>query len=288
MNKSFFSSGLFAMIVGTFCFSVGSAFIKLAGARLPAMEVVFARSLFMLFYCYLLTRRAGVRITGNNKPFLFMRGLLGFGAYCCIFYAIIHMPLADALVIAYSFPLIVPLWAALFLGEPLEGRVLFCSLVGAIGLVFVTRPGFLFGASAELAPWALWAALGAATLSSFSVICIRKLTATEHPLVIVMYAGATSVIGAPLLDGWNWLVPTRKEFGILLGVGLFMSVGQQFLTTAFSRSSAARTSVLFYLEVVFAALLGYLCFAEIPDMLTLFGGGLIISSAVMLGLKSRK
>lgn len=273
------------MIAGAFCVSVGAAFIKLAGDRLPALEVVFARSFFMFFYCLILARSAGANLLGHDRRFLLLRGLLGFAAYVCIFYAVIHMPLADALVIVYSFPLIVPFMAAVFLKERLEGRVVFCTLLGAIGMFFVAQPQFLFGSSSSISLLTLCAAIGAALFSSVSVLCIRRLTATEHPLVIVLYAAGLSALGAPLLDCWNWLIPTWQEALILLCMGVFMSLGQHFITVAFSRSSAGRTSVLFYLQILFGALLGYLLFDEIPDMATFIGASFIISGAAFISAK---
>lgn len=277
------------MIAGAFCISAGSAFIKMAGDRLPVMEVVFARSFLMLIYCYYLARRDGARVLGHDKRFLFLRGILGFGAYVCIFYAVIHLQLADALVIVYSFPLIVPFMAAVFLKERLEGIVLVCSLLGATGIVLVAEPAMLFSGASTVSLLAAGAAVGAALFSSVSVICIRRLTATEHPLVIVLYAAGISAIGVVLLDGWNWVLPTWRELWILLCVGVFMSLGQHFITVAFSRSSAGRTSVLFYFQVMFGAVLGYLLFDEVPDLNTYIGSAFILGAATLLGVyKSRQ
>lgn len=275
------------MIGGALCVSAGAAFIKMAGSRLPVMEVVFARSFFMLFYCYLGIRRAGVSVSGNDKRFLFLRGILGFGAYATIFYAIIHMPLADAMVIVYSFPLIVPFMAAAFLGERLESRVVLCSLFGAAGMFLIARPETVFGGTSAIPALAVAAAVGAALFSSISVICIRRLTSTEHPLVIVFYAAAISTVGTLVLDGWNWIIPTWKESLILLCVGVSMSIGQHFITVAFSRSAAGRTSVLFYFQVLFGAILGYLLFDETPEMTTFAGSALILGGATLLGFRKK-
>ena len=273
------------MVMGALSFSAGSALIKLAGTRLPALEIVFARSLFMSIYCWYLARRAGAHIPGHAKLLLFFRGTLGFGAYFCVFYAVIHLPLADALAIVFAFPLIVPMLAAIFLKEPMESVALFAAALGAAGMLCVTRPGFLFGEISGLDPLAVWIAVGAALFSAFSVLCIRKLTATEHPLVIVLYAGMISTVGAPLIDGWNWLLPTGLELVLLLSVGFFMSVGQHLITLAIAKSTAARASILLYMEVVFAAVFGYLLFHEIPDQMTVLGVAIIVAGAILLSMK---
>lgn len=287
-HSRFLVSGPATMLLGALFVSVGSALIKLAGTRLPALEIVFARSFFMVFYCWILARRAGAHIPGHDKRFLVLRGLLGFGAYVCVFYAVINMPLADALVIVYSFPLAVPIMAGLFLGERLERQVVLCSLIGASGMLLVAKPSFLFGTTSDLAPLAVAAAFGAAAFSSSSVVCIRKLTSTEHPLVIVLYAAGLSALGAPLLDGWNWVVPTWGELALLLGIGLFMSAGQHFITVAFGKAAAGRASVLFYFQVVFGAFFGYLLFDEVPDAFTVAGAALIIGGAVALAVFRRR
>ena len=276
------------MAIGAFSFSLGSVFIKMAGTRLPALEVVFARSSFMGVYCYVLARRAGADIPGHNIRLLSLRGVLAFTAYTGVFYSVIHLPLADALVIVHSFPLIVPVLAAFFLREKLEKLTLACTILGASGLLLVTKPGFLFGDISRLESLAVAAAITAALAAGFSIICIRKLTATEHPLVIVLYAAIISSVGAPLLDGWNWLLPTGYETLLLLGVGLFMSLGQHLITMGISRSTAARASIFFYLEVVFAAFLGYFFFQEIPDKLTILGAAIIIASAALTGIKRHR
>lgn len=281
------ATGLPYMLAGTLAFSLGAVCIKFTGARIPALEVVFARSLFMFLYCLILARRAGAHIPGHRKALLLLRGTLGFGAYFCIFYSIIHMPLADATVISLAFPLIVPVWAAIFLKEPMETRTILCVFIGAIGMICVTRPPLIFGGVSAYAPLAVAAAVGAAILSSICVTMVRRLTATEHPLVIVLYPALIATIGAPLIGAANWPLPTWTEAAYLLGVGLCMSVGQHCITMGYSRSTAARASVMFYMEVVFSALLGFLVFKEIPTATTIIGAVIIVGGAALLGLKRR-
>lgn len=281
----FRTTGLTDMVAGTLFFSIGAVLIKLTGQRLPALEVVFARSLVMAVYCYVLARRAGAYLPGHNKLLLFFRGALGFAAYFCIFYSIIHMPLADATVVSLSFPLIVPLWAMLFLGERLEVRTVLSIIFGAAGMLCVVRPGFLFSDLSSYAPLAIAAAVGAALLSSVSVTIIRKLTETDHPLVIVLSAAVAGTIGAPIIGAGDWLLPTAGEAAMLLGMGLCMSVGQHFVTVGYGKSPASKVSVLYYLEVIYAAVFGLLVFNELPDAMTIFGSVLIVGGAALLALR---
>src|SRR5215217_7502782 len=92
------------MVLAAFCFSVMSMLVKLVGARLPSQEVVFVRAAVSLAVAYVLVRRARPGNWGNRKGLLVLRGLMGFAALSCFFYALIHLPLADATVIQYTNP----------------------------------------------------------------------------------------------------------------------------------------------------------------------------------------
>jgi drug/metabolite transporter (DMT)-like permease len=92
------------MVLAAFFFSVMSLLVKLVGARLPSQEVVFVRAAVSLVVAYGLLRRARPGNWGRRKGLLVVRGLLGFAALSCFFYAVIHLPLADATVIQYTNP----------------------------------------------------------------------------------------------------------------------------------------------------------------------------------------
>jgi len=108
------------MLVGTLFFSVMSVFAKLASQRLPTMELVLARVLVTLVMSWWVIRRLGIYPWGNNKKLLLLRGFAGFMGLSCYFYAIAHLPLADATVIQFCNPMLAALIAVFALKEQLR------------------------------------------------------------------------------------------------------------------------------------------------------------------------
>ena len=92
------------MLAAAFFFSLMSLQVKLAGRRLHSSEIVFARSLLSLIFTCVLLRRARVPMWGNRKGPLVLRGLFGFIALSCFFFALTRLPLADATVLHFTNP----------------------------------------------------------------------------------------------------------------------------------------------------------------------------------------
>ncbi|WP_272698966.1 DMT family transporter [Desulfovibrio sp. Fe33] len=279
---NFLTPGMRLMLLGTFFFSIGSLFVKMAGSRLPTMEVLFVRGLVGVVLCLIMLRKSGAGMFGKRKVLLAARGLLGFGAMFADFYAIVHLPLADALVLIFSHPVTVALLAWALMGERLSKSAMFSIVMSLAGVTLVCRPGFLFGGAPELDPLGLVAALVSVFLTSWAILSVRVLAKTEPPAVVMLYPPIAISLLAPLFaDGW--IMPTVFEWGVLIGVGVFMNIGQFFMTKGYAIESAARISGVSTLEIVFAAMWGMMFLGEIPDLWTVGGGSLIIFGVLALG-----
>ena len=94
------TTGLRHMAVGAFWFSVMSVLVKLAGQRLPSMEIVFFRGILTLAMSYVIVKRAGIQpVLGTNRRLLLQRGILGAAALACFLFSLTHLPLAEATLI---------------------------------------------------------------------------------------------------------------------------------------------------------------------------------------------
>ena len=276
------SIGIRYMIAGAFFFSVMSLFVKLAGRRLPSQEIVFARSLIMTVICLVALRRRAIPPLGTRRRLLLLRSGFGFAALSCFYYALVHLPLADATVIQYTNPVFTALLAVFLLRERLRPVELAGLALSLLGVLIVARPSFLFGTAARLPLVPVLVALGGAVCSGTAYVLVRKLE-SEHYLVVILYFSMLSVLGsfpfllhqAVLPRGWEWLV--------LLGVGLSTQAGQVFLTRGLHRERAGRATAATLVQVVFAAFWGVLVFGEVPDVWVLFGSALIIGSILALG-----
>ncbi|MEM1128358.1 MAG: DMT family transporter [Bacteroidota bacterium] len=275
--------GVRYMVVAAFLFSVMSLFVKLIGPRIPSAQVVLIRNAFSLGATYWMLRQAGVRPWGTRRGLLVVRGAVGFVALLCFFYAIPRLPLADVTVIQFTNPVFTALLGAVFLGEYLKRREVALAVLSLLGVVLVAQPSILFGARAEaLDPQAALIALAGAVLAAGAYITIRRLSATEHHLVIVFYFPLISVPAALPFLWFEAVWPTLTEWALLLGIGVLTQAAQISLTKGLRAERAGKAMSLSYVQILFAALWGFLFFGEVPDLLSVLGALLIVGSTVLL------
>jgi drug/metabolite transporter (DMT)-like permease len=270
------------MALGAFWFSVMSLLVKLAGQRLPSIEVVLVRALITLALSIAMLHRARIPVWGQRKGLLAVRGLLGFVALTAFYFSVIHLPLAEATVIQYVNPVFAAVLATWLLGERLGIREIVCIAVGLLGVVLVARPAVIFGHAAALDPRYLAVALLGALFSAAAYVSVRQLGRTEHPLVVVFYFPLVTVpLALPFaLAGWIW--PTPMEWLILLGIGVSTQAGQLSITRGLQLEPAGRATAVGYLQIVFAAVWGALFFREFPGIFGLLGALLIAGSTLWL------
>ncbi len=276
------SLGARYMILSAFAFSVMSLFVKLAGQRIPPHEIVAARAAISLVLSYLVLAKAGIPIWGHRKGLLIARGCVGFIALSCVYYALTVLPLAEATVIQYLHPMFTALLAAFFLRERPGVAVIACIVLSFVGLILVAQPGFLFGGDdAGLPPLALAAAVAGAFGSGAAYVLVRKLAATEHPLVIVFYF---PLVALPATFPAMWLDfvwPQGVEWLLLLAVGITTQVGQVALTKGMQLETAARATSFSYIQIIFATSWGVFFFGDVPSAWTWAGAFLIVGGTLL-------
>lgn len=270
------------MVAGAFFFSIMSLLVKVVGQRLPSQEIVLARSFVMAVLCALMLRREGVPMRGGRRDLLILRALFGFGSLSCFYYGVVHLPLADATVIQYTNTIFTSVFAVFALGERLRRREVLCLLLAIAGVILVARPSFLFADAARLPLVPLLVALAGACFSGAAYVTVRKLEG-EHPLVVILYFSVVGVLGAIPNVARTGVAPTALEWLLLLGVGVTTLGGQVFITKGLHLERAGRASAAGLVQVLFAAILGALFFAEYPDLLALAGAALIVGSILAAG-----
>jgi drug/metabolite transporter (DMT)-like permease len=273
--------GLRYMAAGAFFFSLMSLLVKLAGQRLPAQEIVLARSLVMAVVAWGTLRSRRIRLGGTRRRLLVLRGLLGYGALSCFYYALIHLPLADATVLQYTNPAWAALFAIFILSERMRGREVASVALSLCGVLLVARPGFLFGAASALDPLAVSIGLLGAVFSAGAYVVVRMLGGEHYLVVIFYFAVVSSIASAPaaLLHG---VMPTPPELLILVGVGLTTHMGQVYITKGLYLERTGRATATGLIQIVFAAIWGMLVFATMPDPLAMVGAGLVVAGVLLL------
>lgn len=276
------------MAIGAWWFAVMGLFVKLAGRRLPSSQVVLVRAALTLAMSWWAvrqaTRQAGLRsIWGTQRRLLLVRGALGAIGINCFYWSLVHLPLGEATLIQYTNPIFATILAALWVGERVRPGEMACLAMAMVGVILITRPGFLFGSAASAYDTRdIAIALFGAVCSGAAYAAVRKMGSGEHPSVVVFYLPLVTFPIAIPFASTNWLVPTGTEWLYLLGVGAATQMAQVYMTKGLQAETAVRATTTGYLQIVFAGLWGALVLHERPSLWTLVGAAVIVGSALVL------
>ncbi len=264
------------MLAAALLFAGVSAIIKYVALSVPNEMVVFFRNLFGLVAFAPLILRHGPRYYATrHMGFHLVRALTGLAAMYCYFYAISRLPLAEAVLLNYSAPLFIPLAALLWVGEPFSRRLWWPILIGFAGIGLILKPGLSL-----LAPMAL-IGVAAGIFSALAMAGIRKLTRTEPATRIVFYFSLFATLGSAVPLLWAWRTPPVELWLLLILIGAVSTAAQILLTRAYAHAPAAKVGPFSYGTVVFAALVGWALWNEVPDMLSGAGTLLVIAAGVL-------
>jgi len=271
------SRGVLYMTASAFGFSAMGVLVKLASARLPLGEVVFARAVITLGISLAMVRRAGLSPWVGPRMSLVFRGLLGFGGLTGYYIALDRLPLADATVLQNATPLLTGVLAWWLLDEPIGWTTAVAIGCGIAGVALIVRPS-----GDVLDPTGVAAALGGVACSSVAYVTVRRLSRTVPPLVIVLYF---PLIATPLALPWmlaSFVVPGPVDLLLLVALGCATQVGQVFLTMALAIESAGKATSLNYMQVAFAMLWQLTVFGEFPTAWTVAGASLILGGTLLV------
>jgi drug/metabolite transporter (DMT)-like permease len=278
--------GMRYMIAAALAFSVMSLMVRYAGQWLPSQEMVVARAVFSLVVTGLYLYRAKISPWGNNRRLLLARGIIGYAGLAAFYYALVHMPLAEATVIQYTNPVFAAVLAVWLLGERMRRREVVLVLLSIAGVLLISKPSFIFGGHSNLKPLVVAIGMIGAIGSGTAYVLVRKLSATEHVMVIVFYFSmASTVCAIPMaIPGAVW--PSAIGWLLLLGIAITTQIAQVSLTHGLKLERAGKATAIAYTQIVFAALWGALFFHEVPHWNTIAGTVLIVGATLALGRTS--
>jgi S-adenosylmethionine uptake transporter len=227
------------------------------------------------------------RVTREMLPMHLLRAVVGSISAVSFFYGVAVLPLAEAVTIAFIAPLLIPLFAALFLKERLEPASLAAGLAGFGGVLVATgihalAPEQMLGVGAVL--------LSAVTYALVIVITRLRAARDGPALLTLLNAGFSSLlIGAVMavqLPPGDWL-PTRGELPLVLGVGITGAIALQLIARAYAAEQAQRLAPYEYTALFWAALLGLVFFGEPVALRTLAGAAIIIAACLWQARRAR-
>ncbi len=270
--------GAIWMMGATIGFTLNGAMVKaLAQLGMDAFQISFARAFFALLAILpfvwherrtvLKTRYWGTHI---------LRALAGAIAMLCGFYAVSKMPLADVTALGFTQPLFTTLLAFFLLSEVVRWRRWTATLVGFLGVLVIVRPG-----AETFEPTAL-AALAMAFGIALAVTLVKRFPANESRVTMLLTFCLTSILLSAPLAFYTWRTPTLPELALLIGVGFIGVASQSMIIRAYQNGEASFIAPFDYSKLLFAGLIGYFLFGEIPDQWTFAGAAIIVGATLYI------
>ena len=261
------------MTASAVMFGVMAVVIRLASEHMHAFEIGFFRSFFGLIFALPLLIKPGLRLLHTQRFSLYLlRSLFGTVSMLCSFWALSHLPLAQAISISYSTPLFVTIGAVLMLGEVVRLRRWSAVIIGFVGVLVILRPH-----SSDFSPAMLIALLSAA-LAAGSYISIKFLSRTEPPDAVVIYMTLimTPLSLMPALLDWSW--PSAMGWLWLAVIGFLGTAAQVCMTRAYQLGEVSALVPLNFLQLPVVVVLAGGLFGEKLDLTTACGAAAIIGA----------
>jgi len=280
-------------LIAAFLFAMMSVLVRWVGERYPVGQVVFYRSAFailpvVIIYAWRRELMAAIRI---GRPFRHLgRGLTAVGAMFCNFSSLARLPVVDATAISYVSPLFTVALSAIFLKERVRIYRWSAVIVGFAGVLVMLSPHLDVSRNAANSVAVAGAVFGlvGAFFSAGSTVQTRALAKSETTSSIVLYFSIICAVAGLATLPFGWLTPTWPEFAALIAIGIFGGLAHIFLTESYRLAEASLVAPFDYTSMLWALLLGYLVFGELPDALVFVGAAIIASAGLFVIWRERQ
>ena len=285
--------GILLKLAAVCVFVAMSALIKAAREEVPPGEALFFRAFFALPVILLWLMLRGELATGlrtSNPQAHVFRGLFGTAAMGMSFAGLGLLPLPEVTAIGYAAPLLVVVFAAMFLGEQVRAFRLSMVGLGLVGVLIVLGPRL----SIDVAAAGTGETLGAlvvllgAVFAALAQVFVRKMVATESTSAIVFWFFVTASVASFVTLPWGWVWPSPGTAALLVTAGVLGGVGQILLTSSYRYAEASLIAPFEYASMLLAVAIGYVWFDEVPTLSMLLGAALVTAAGVAIILRERR
>ncbi|WP_299152949.1 DMT family transporter [uncultured Tateyamaria sp.] len=278
-------------LMAVFLFMVMAAMIKAATQNVPAGQAVFFRSLFAMPIIVLwIWQRGEIReaLIPNNLRGHIWRGLFGTSAMALTFAGLGLLPLPEVTAIGYATPMFTVILAAVMLGERVRLFRISAVALGLVGVMIVMWPRLTVDTLGTTASMGAIMVLVASMMRALVQIHIRTLVKTEHTAAIVFYFSLTATVLSLLSLPFGWVIPGALDLTLLICAGLIGGIAQILVTSSYRFGAASMLAPFDYSSLIFAALIGYVIFAEVPTSATVIGASLVVLGGVLIIWRERQ
>jgi drug/metabolite transporter (DMT)-like permease len=288
MQQTNVGKAILLKVVAALIFAIMAVLVRYLGEAYPVGEVVFFRSAFailpvVVIYAWRRELEAAIRM---GRPFGHAgRGLTAIGAMFCNFSALARLPVVDATAISFAAPFITVAMSALVLKERVRAYRWSAVIAGFAGVMVMLAPRLDFGGAATaLTSGAIGALCGVtgAFFNAASTVQTRHLTKSETTSSIVFYFSLICAIAGLCTLPFGWAMPTSSELAALIGTGICGGLGHIVLTESYRWAPASLVAPFDYTSMLWALVLGYLAFGELPTALTFLGAAIIVAAGLFV------
>jgi len=272
------TKGILWALLATALFAIVAAMAKVAVKEYHVLQILFFRQIVVFSSCIPSIVKSFPEGLKTQHPKMHAARLIGaFVALSCSIWAVAVLPLTTAITLGFAQVFFVALLALSFLNERVGMYRIAAVIVGFVGVVIVMRPG-VEGIINVHAFIPVLGALGAGV----AVISVRRLSQTESTATLLIYQAlfVGALAGVPLF--WLWVTPDLNGVLFLLGMGIVATVGQWVGVKALRLGEASVIGNIQYMQLIYAAILGYFLFKEVPDIYTIAGAAIIVGASVYI------
>ena len=231
----------------------------------------------MITIFFIIPRDRYLNFYKTNRPFLHLkRCISGLIAIVAIFIALRKLPLATVVSITFAAPIFTTIMSIFFLSEKVGFYRWLAVIVGFIGILIISEPGFN-----SLNVYYIYPIIFCLGLS-YVAIAIKQLSSTEPVWLIGLYFSFSILVMSLFTIPQGWILPNLKDLFLLSMVGILGGLANLWLTQSYKYSDVSLVTPLKYLALLFAIFFGYIFWSEIPSSKTLFGATLVIISSIII------
>ena len=269
--------GFFYMFISVCAFSLMDVIVKWSDDY-PVGQVLFFRGFCGIIpILFLIPKDRYLDFYKTTRPFLhFKRCLAGLIALVSIFIALRNLPLATVVSITFAAPIFTTIFSIFLLNEKVGLYRWLAVLVGFVGIIIISEPGF-----SSLNLYYIYPIIFCLGLS-YVAIAIRKLSSTE-PVWLISFFFSFSIMLLSFLSFYqNWILPSLIDLFLLSLIGILGGLANLWLSQSYKLSEVSLVTPLKYLALVFAIIFGFFIWDEVPTFKTLIGAGLVILSSFII------
>ena len=278
-NLSNGAKGALCMIVGGLLLTTQDGITKWLTADFQPGEIMFYRGLFTFVPIIIIAARAGgVRaLATRNLKGTLIRAILGAGTSIFVVVSFIYLPLADALAIIFLSPIMLTAMSGPMLGEPVGWRRWLAVFIGFAGVMMMVKP------SAEGIPYYYFFPLFTALLSALRDVATRRLRGGDSSVSILVYSMLAGILAGAIsmpMFGAHW--PSPAQWGLFAVAGILNSVSHLLTIQALLLAPGGTMAPFRYLSLVWAAVMGYAIWGDVPDSWKLAGAALVVGAGLFI------